>query len=102
LRARLCATATAIAGVTSPISASAITMPTGPAITSAARDATIAAFSPVAARLAPAFSIAEVANAFVPTAVISASGSRSRSASISCLPMPPPCPSTINMFMAPP
>lgn len=41
--------AAAMLGVTSPISASAITIPTGPTIISALRLATAAAFSPVAA-----------------------------------------------------
>ena len=47
LRARLWPTARAIAGVISPSIASAITMPTGPTMTSAVRQATITAFSPV-------------------------------------------------------
>ena len=47
-RARACPTATAMAGEISPIRASAMTMPRGPKITSARRQATSRAFSPVA------------------------------------------------------
>ena len=84
------ATAAAIAPVISPIIASFRTMPMGPAITSAVLAQTRTAFSPVAAALAPAFSMAEVAMALAPTARTSASGSRARSRSTSARPMPPP------------
>lgn len=67
-------TAAAMAGVTSPSMASAMTMPRGPTMMSAVRQATTTAFSPVAARCGPALSIAEVAAELVPTAVTAASG----------------------------
>lgn len=49
LFALLCHTATAIRGVISPSMESAITIPTGPMITSARAEATTTEFSPVAA-----------------------------------------------------
>ena len=67
-------TAVAIAAVISPRSASAMTIPTGPMITSALRLQTITGFSPVAATSAPAFSMADVARLLVPTAVMYCSG----------------------------
>ena len=63
-----------MAGEISPISASAITMPSGPRITSARRQATSRAFSPVAPWAAPPLSMAEVAKLLVPMAVSSTSG----------------------------
>ena len=70
--------AAAMAGVISPIMESAITIPSGPTITSAVRHATSTAFSPVPPRFAPAFIIVLVAMLFVPAATISASGRRAR------------------------
>ena len=64
------ATASAIGSVTSPSKESAITIPIGPMIMSAFRQATITGFSPVAAFFAPAFNIVAVAIEFVPIAVI--------------------------------
>ena len=72
--AELCPTASAIVGVISPYMESAMAMPEAPTIISALRQFTTTAFSPVAACSAPALSIALVANAFVPTAIISDSG----------------------------
>ena len=57
--ASLWQTAAAIAGVISPSSESAMTMPMGPTMTSARRQLTTTAFSPVAARDAPARSMAD-------------------------------------------
>ena len=59
----------AIFSVTSPRSESAITIPIGPMITSALRQATATGFSPVAAFFAPALIMEAVAVAFVPIAV---------------------------------
>ena len=82
--AGLCPTAAAMAGEISPISASAMTMPSGPRITSAFRQATIRAFSPVAPWAAPPFSRAAVAMLLVPTARTSTPGNRARMARTSC------------------
>ena len=82
-----------MAGVISPSSASAMTMPKGPAMTSARRQPTSTAFSPVAALSAPARSMAAVAAEFVPTAVMAALGQAALIACTSWRPMPPPCPS---------
>ena len=95
--ARLWPTATAMAGVTSPSSASAMTMPMGPAITSALRQATMTAFSPVAALRAPALSMLDVAMLLVPTAMSSAPGSLSVISRTSARPMLPPWPSMTSM-----
>ena len=70
--ASLVPTAMAMAGVTSPIRASAMTMPNGPVMTLARRALTTTAFSPVAARSAPPLSIFSVAVELVPTATMSA------------------------------
>ena len=60
------------------------------------------AFSPVAPRTAPAFSMALVASTFVPTASSSQSaGSLGSSSFASCAPMPPPCPSMIKIRFIP-
>ena len=71
MTAGLCAMAAAMAGVHSPSMLFAITRPSGPVTMSARAAFTAAAFSPVAPALAPAFSMAEVARAFVPTARMS-------------------------------
>ena len=72
--AGLLPTAAAMAGEISPQSASAIAMPIGPTITSARRQQASTAFSPVAPWSAPAFSMADVARLFVPTASTSTPG----------------------------
>ena len=58
-------TAVAMAGVISPSSASATTMPMGPTMISALRQFTTTAFSPVAARCAPALCMACAATLLV-------------------------------------
>ena len=73
LRARDEATAAAICGVISPSMELGSTMPMGPTITSAVCDVTHTAFSPAAPRFSPAFSIAAVAKALVPSPISSVS-----------------------------
>ena len=79
-----------MAGVISPSSASATTMPMGPTMISALRQFTTTAFSPVAARGAPALRMAFAARLLVPTAVSRASGHCVLKAATSCLPSPRP------------
>ena len=78
---------------------SAITMPMGPITTSAVRQHTMTAFSPVARWAGLAFAIAEVAIPLVPTAVISTSGQSDRMASIRLRPSFPPCPSITRICL---
>ena len=87
------ATAAAMVGGISPNMASAMTIPTGPTITSALLLLYTTAFSPVAPLVTPLFIIFAVAVALVPTAISSASGNRSFRASSRLLPTPPPWPS---------
>ena len=102
LAASLPEIATDMLGETSPMMPLAIKIPMGPRITSALAALYTTAFSPVAPRTAPAFSMALVASTFVPTASSSQSaGSLSSSSFASCAPMPPPCPSMIKIRFIP-
>ena len=102
LTASLPEIATDILGETSPMMPLAIKIPMGPRITSALAALYTTAFSPVAPRTAPAFSMALVASTFVPTASSSQSaGSLGSSSFASCAPMPPPCPSMIKIRFIP-
>jgi len=87
------ATAFAMAGEISPISASAIAMPMGPTMICALRQATMTGFSPVATRSAPARRITSEAALFVPTAMISRCGKDFLMFSTKVLPSFPPWPS---------
>ena len=102
LAASLPEIATDMLGETSPMIPLAIKIPMGPRITSALTALYTTAFSPVAPRTAPAFSMALVASTFVPTASSSQSaGSLGSSSFASCAPMPPPCPSMIKIRFIP-
>ena len=68
-------------------------------MTSARRQLTTTAFSPVAAKSAPAFIMAFAAVEFVPTAAISACGNAPFNSRTSRRPRPPPCPSTTRIIM---
>lgn len=74
-------------------------MPMGPTMISALRQFTTTAFSPVAARGAPALRMAFAARLLVPTAVSRTSGHCVLRAATSCLPRPPPCPSMTSTFI---
>ncbi len=91
-------TAHAAAGVISPRSASAIMIPSGPAIMSARAAITTIEFSPVAARAAPPLIMFAVAMLFVPTAVTSSNSGYFTSCVTSPRPIFPPCPSTTRTF----
>ena len=79
--------------------ASAIRMPMGPAMMPASRQATRTGFSPVAPRWAPAFIMAAVAMALVPTANSSKGSPAARTRSTSSAPTRPLWPSITTSFI---
>lgn len=79
-----------MAGVISPKRESAMTMPIGPMIRSASRQATRTGFSPVAPMAAPAFIIAAVAVVLAPSARSRLSGTEFMDFFYEARPMRPP------------
>ena len=77
----------------------AMMIPAGPMITSASAALNKIAFSPVAAKDGPPFSMVSVAMEFVPVAPTSASGKFLTSNSTKERPIPPPCPSITRIRM---